>query len=240
MTRQHHYYEGSRVLDRDALFNDNVELVVRIVNHLSSGLPAGIQRDDLVQVGLIALYEASKAYRDDSEAAFNTYATIRIRGSIIDELRRLNWASRSIQHSQKRLNQAISTLEQRSGRPASEREIAAELCIDLDEYQDLLCQLSGSYLLSLDDDFVDYDTADDSIPADERLHREQIIDLLAVLTDGLPQKEKLVVSLYFVEELSLKEIGMVIDVGESRVSQILTQGLSRLRVRLKNRLEMVL
>ena len=94
--------------------------------------------------------------------------------------------------------------------------------------------------MSLDDDFVDYDTADDSIPADERLHREQIIDLLAVLTDGLPQKEKLVVSLYFVEELSLKEIGMVIDVGESRVSQILTQGLSRLRVRLKNRLEMVL
>ena len=121
MTRQHHYYEGSRVLDSDALFNDNVELVVRIVNHLSSGLPAGIQRDDLVQVGLIALYEASKAYRDDSEAAFNTYATIRIRGSIIDELRRLNWASRSIQHSQKRLNQAINTLEQRSGRPASER-----------------------------------------------------------------------------------------------------------------------
>ena len=126
MTRQHRYYEGSRTLDREALFNDNVELVVRIVNHLSSGLPAGIQRDDLVQVGLIALYDASKAYRDDSEAAFNTYATIRIRGSIIDELRRLNWASRSIQHSQKRLNQAINTLEQRSGRPASEREIAAE------------------------------------------------------------------------------------------------------------------
>lgn len=240
MTRQRHYYEGSSALDRDALFNANVELVVRIVNHLSLGLPVSIQRDDLVQVGLIALYEASKAYREDSEAAFNTYATIRIRGAIIDELRRLNWASRSIQQSHKRLNQAIHVLEQRSGRPASEREIAAELGIDLDEYQDLLCQLSGSCLLSLDDGLVDYDPADESAPVDELLNRKQLVELLAGLIEVLPHKEKLVVSLYFVEELSLREIGQVIEVGESRVSQILTQALSRLRVRFKNKLEMVL
>jgi RNA polymerase sigma factor for flagellar operon FliA len=234
--RDLHEYCGHSVLDRKALFEDNVLLVKRIANHVSIGIPAGVQKDDLVQVGLISLYEAAQNFVDTGVANFRTYATTRVRGAMIDELRRTSWAPRSLQKQQKQISEAVRVLEQREGRPASEREIAEELGLPMAEYLDILQQVSGASLLSIDDEVSGFDVVSGAEGHDAELQKEEILRILAELIEKLPDKEKLVIALYFDEELNLKEIGSVLDVSESRISQILSQALSRLRSRMALRM----
>jgi len=235
--RDLHEYCGHVVMDRKALFEDNILLVKRLASHVAIGLPAGIQKDDLVQVGLIALYESAQSFVDTGVANFRTYATTRVRGAMIDELRRTSWAPRSLQKQQKLISSAVRLIEQREGRPANEREIADELGVSHADYLDTLQQVSGVALLSMDDVLEGFDVASGEAAHDDELQREEILQIVTELIDKLPDKEKLVVALYFDEELNLKEIGSVLEVSESRVSQILGQALSRLRSRMTLRLD---
>ncbi len=227
---------GDHALDRKALFDDNVALVKRIACHLCMGLPAAVQQDDMVQVGLIALYEASQNFVDLGSATFLTYATTRIRGAMIDELRRTSPVPRQLQQQQKRIAAAVNSIEQRSGRPAQEREVAEELGMPLDEYLGVLQDMAGSSLLCLDDVAEALEVSCGSEAQDDVLQREEMLRLLTELIENLPEREKMVVALYFQEELNLKEIGAVLEVSEARASQILSQGLGRMRSRLALRL----
>lgn len=227
---------GGQVLDRKALFEDNVLLVKRIADHLCIGLPAAVQKDDLVQVGLISLYEAAQNFVDSGTASFLTYATMRIRGAMIDELRRTSPAPRKLQQQQKRISAAVNVIEQRNGRPAQEREIAQELGLSLDEYLGLLQDVAGTAVMCLDDVAEALEVACGGATQDETLQQEEMLALLTELIGQLPEREQLVAALYFNEELNLKEIGSVLEVSESRVSQILSQALGRLRSRLSLRM----
>ena len=214
-------------------------LVTRIARHLMARLPPNVVLDDLIQAGMIGLLEAVQKYNPTKGASFETYAGIRIRGAIIDEVRRGDWTPRSVHRNGRRVTEAISAVEARTGRDASDTEVAAELEISVDEYHALLKDSQDSRLFSLDEltentegsqgeQFVSESPSPDGLT--ENTHFKQA---LAEAIGNLPEKEKLVLALYYDEELNLKEIGQVLGVSESRVSQIHSQAAARLRSRLK-------
>lgn len=221
---------------------DYAPLVKRIAHHMMVRMPASVQVDDLIQAGMIGLLEAAQKYDASQGASFETYAGIRIRGAIIDEMRRGDWVPRSVHRNNRKINQAINDIENREGRDASSQEIADALGVSLDEYhamsQDAMC----GRLFSIDDGFNDEETATvDMSDADASLsipHRQVHMDGLrqAVIENikNLGEREQLVLSLYYEEELNLKEIGQVLGVSESRVSQIHSQAALKLRARLQN------
>jgi RNA polymerase sigma factor FliA len=229
-------YAAEISLDRNHLFESHIVIVQKIARKLHAGLPASIQLDDLIQVGLIALYESAQSYKPLDNAAFATYATLRIRGAIIDELRRISWTPRALQHKQKEISAAIRVVEQQSGKPATEADIANFLGISRSDYQNLLSEISLTSVVAIDDVMTESFVSEHDGHYEESLHKAQLIEILADLIDLLPDREKLVISLYFEHDLNLKEIGKVLDLTESRISQILTQGVSRLRARLSSRL----
>ena len=236
--------EQSVQIDKDgseAQLNEVVEryapLVKRIAHHLLLRMPASVQIDDLVQSGMIGLLEAAKKYDITKGASFETYAGIRIRGSMLDEVRKGDWAPRSVHRKSRRVAEAIKSIEARTGKDARDKDIAKELDIDLDSYYAILQDASGSRLFSFDDIMEGDDSAIELAagelpgPADG-LQRDTFKRHLGKAIDGLPDREKLVLALYYDEELNLKEIGEVIGVSESRVSQIHSQAAMRLRARL--------
>ncbi|MEO1037373.1 MAG: RNA polymerase sigma factor FliA [Pseudomonadota bacterium] len=218
----------------DDLVTEHVELVKRIAHHLLGKLPANVDLDDLMQAGLIGLIEAASNYDSTKGASFDTYAGIRIRGAMLDEVRKLDWTPRSVHQKYRHVSMAIQKLEAEMGRSPTEREIAAELSIELDEYQRILADSSSCRLFSIEQPSEHHDTridvADDPDDApDARLAASDLRAAVAAAVHDLPEREQLVLSLYYHRELNLKEIGAILSVSESRVSQIHGQALHRLR-----------
>ena len=207
----------------------HLPLVKRIANHLAVKLPSHIEIDDLIQVGLIGLLKAKEDYQADSGATFSTYATIRIRGAMMDELRARDWLPRSVQKNLGKVAKAVQGAEQRLGRAPADSEVAIELGISLGDYHELLGDVSLARLTPVEDV--------ETVAGDLEPDREVIESLRATaLSDAikeLPEKEQLMMSLYYVDNLNLKEIGLVLEVSESRVSQIHGQAIARLKSRLK-------
>lgn len=230
-------YEANAGTSVAALVAEHQELVRRIAWHLSARLPDSVEVDDLVQSGQIGLIEAARHYKPEGGASFATYAGTRIRGAMLDELRRGDWMPRSVHRNGRAIARAVRAVEGRLGRAASENEIAAELGVSLAEYHGMADAAARGPLLSLDglsaDDEARPDIPDEDSPdALEQLGASGFRKALAEAIDQLPERERQVMGLYYDESLNLKEIGAVLGVSESRVCQIHAQAVVRLRGRL--------
>ena len=215
-------------------------LVKRIAYHMMARLPASVEVDDLIQVGLIGLMDAVSRFDGSQGAQFESYATQRIRGAMLDELREADWLPRHVRQKSRQIETAIHKLEQRNGRAPSEQEISAELGMPIDQYQSMLGDVKCSQLLYYED-FSD----EDSASVLERYLVDGASDPLAVLEDGgfrdsliaaihhLPERERSMMGMYYEQDMNLKEIGAVLGVSESRVCQLHSQAVARLRAQLK-------
>ena len=226
--------------------NDMVEqhapLVKRIACHLINRLPASVQLEDLVQAGMIGLLEASRNYDANQGASFETYAGIRIRGSMLDEIRKNDWAPRSVHRKARMVAEAVREIENEQGRDARDTEIAETLDMPLEDYYKILQDNSYHKVMS----FEDMGTGDDSMLENmsdggpgilDGLQREDMQRIVTEAIASLPERERLVMALYYDDELNLREIGAVMGVSESRVSQIHSQAVIRLQARMTNRSE---
>jgi RNA polymerase sigma factor for flagellar operon FliA len=226
-------YGAKHYSNRNQLFEDNLNLVKAIARHICVRLPPGQQLDDLIQVGMIGLLEASRVYDSTLGASFKSYASIRIRGAIMDELRRQSWVPRSVQQKSRKLSQAIQEVEKREGRAATDREIAAQMNESLSQYGETLQMVTGCTVFSLDDEdnFFEQESSDD-IPFN-LFHDDAVKGKLAEVIGGLPHQEKMVIALYYDKEMNLKEIGEILGISESRVCQIHSQAVGRMRARMQ-------
>lgn len=233
-------YSKKATLSIDAIVEQYGYLVKKIAYHLLARLPDSVDVDDLTQAGMMGLIEAYKRFESTKGASFETYAGIRIRGSMMDEVRKSDWAPRSVRRNGRAVTNAIKELEATLGREVSDTEVAAHMGIAIDEYHEMIQSSMSTQLFSyeemLDSDANNLDnTASDSENAPYSLVEEDgFQNELAKEIDNLPEREKLVLSLYYNDELNLKEIGAVLGVSESRVSQIHSQAAMRLRARLSN------
>lgn len=228
------YRQAALANPDDSLVTKHLELVKRIAHHLLAKLPSSVDLDDLMQAGLIGLIEAASNYNRNKGASFETYAGIRIRGAMLDEVRKLDWTPRSVHQKYRHVSVAIHKLESEMGRSPTEREIAAELGIELDDYHRILADSSSCRLFSIEQPSEHtesrLDIADDlDGEPDSQLVAENAREAVADAISQLPEREQLVLSLYYHREMNLKEIGAVLEVSESRVSQIHGQALHRLR-----------
>ena len=211
------------------LVTRHAELVKRIAYHLAGRLPPSVEIDDLMQAGMLGLLEAASNYAADRGASFETYAGIRVRGAMIDALRKLDWAPRSVHRKARAVATAVQEIERRTGRDARDTEIAERLGVPLGEYYTIVQDAASCRLAALDDAAVTVEGEADPFleTADEEFRQA-----LARTIEGLPEREKLVMSLYYSEGLNLKEIGAVLKVTESRACQLHGQALVRLKARL--------
>lgn len=230
---------GKPPSNRAQVVEAHATLVRRIAHHLAARLPSSVQVDDLIQAGMIGLLEASGKYDGGKGASFETYAGIRIRGAMLDEIRRGDWAPRSVHRNARKVADAIRSVESTTGREANDKDVAAVLGVEIDEYHRILRDASGCRLFSYDE-LVESDDAPEVFnerSAADRFESEAFRRGIVDAIENLPERERLVLSLYYDEELNLKEIGAVIGVSESRVSQILSQCTLRLRSRLADWVE---
>ena len=223
-------YERTPKVGTSVQIEEYAYLVKRIALHMIARLPASVQLDDLMQAGMIGLLEAARKFDGSKGASFETYAGIRIRGAIVDEMRRGDWVPRSVHRNARRITQAMHQLEGRLGREATDTEVAAEMDIPLDEYHTMANDSLSGRLFSLDETLHEEEINTTQISVSEMLQgpaevaqRQALQKDLAQAIEDLPEREKLVLSLYYEEEMNLKEIGLVLGVSESRVSQIHTQ-----------------
>lgn len=232
-------YTAAGQLEKEQLVQRFAPLVKRIAFHLMSRLPASVQVDDLVQNGMIGLLEAIDRFEAGLGAQFETYATQRVRGAMLDGLRENDWLPRSLRREMRRVEAAIHMLEQAAGRPPTEQELADVLAMPLADYQRMLQDARGHHLVYFEDlsgdgdeSFLDRHVGDEETdPA--RLFED--IDLRRRLVDAigeLPEREQLMMGLYYEQDLNLREIGEVMGVTESRVCQLHSQAVARLRARL--------
>ena len=238
------YTETAQVdqMSQDELVVQHAPLVKRIAYHLLSRLPACVQAEDLIQAGMIGLLEAGKNYDPKQGASFETYAGIRIRGSMLDEIRKGDWAPRSLHRRIREISQAIREIEGEQGRDAKDTEVAERLNISLDEYHQALHDASSHQILSFEDLPMKDSGMTEGLSARmqgplESLMEDDLKNILATAIDGLPERERLVMSLYYDEELNLRETGEVLGVSESRVCQIHSQAMIRLKARITMLLE---
>ncbi|MDA7746370.1 RNA polymerase sigma factor FliA [Psychromonas sp.] len=219
--------------DTSDLITRHSELVQKIAYHLMARLPASVLVDDLVQSGMIGLLEAARNFDATKGASFETFAGIRIRGAMIDEMRKGDWVPRSVHKNSRTIASAIDAVEKQTGEDAKEIDIANYLQLSLPEYQQMLSDVNCAKLIAYEDLSNPNDMfAQKSETFDstfDEVSEHQFTQQLAQMIEQLPQREALVLSLYYDEELNLKEIGLIIEVSESRVSQILSQALHRLK-----------
>lgn len=224
---------------QDDLLTRHAPLVKRIAYHLKSRLPANVLVDDLIQAGMIGLLEASRNYDAAQGASFETYASIRIRGAMLDEVRKNDWAPRSVHRKARQVAEAVHEVEHKTGRDARDHEVAAVLGLNLEEYHHIVQDACAHRLFSFDDLGEDEQSvveslADRSQNPFEGLEDEDLHRVLTEAIEALPERQRLVLSLYYDEELNLREIGEVLEVSESRVSQILSQALLRLQTHMRH------
>ncbi|MGH1485026.1 MAG: RNA polymerase sigma factor FliA [Cellvibrionaceae bacterium] len=234
-------YEQSGQLSNQPVVEDYAPLVKRIAQHMMVRMPASVQLEDLLQAGMIGLLEASQKYDASQGASFETYAGIRIRGSIIDEMRKGDWVPRSVHRNARQINQAMADVEAREGRDATSAEVAEQMGVDINEYhamsQDAVCGRLFSIEESFNDEESFIENATQSSAAfstpHSQTHRDILKESMVKAIQELPERERMVLSLYYDEELNLKEIGQILGVSESRISQIHSQAALRLRSRLQ-------
>ena len=213
----------------DALLREHLPLVQRIARRLKARLPDTIELDDLLQVGLMGLLRARESYDASQGASFATYAGIRIKGAMLDEIRAHDWLPRSVQSRFRQVAEAIERAEARLGRPAQDREIADELGLPLDDYQRLAAELACARMTPIEDSVEAAQAEADAANPYEQVGAAGSRAALAQAIERLPERERLMMSLYYTEDLNLREIGAVLGVSESRVSQLHGQALARLR-----------
>lgn len=214
-------------------------LVKRIAHHLLARLPAIIQADDLIQAGMIGLIEAARNFDEKKGATFVTYAGIRIRGAMLDEIRKGDWAPRSVHKNSRRVAQAMREVENKTGRDARDIDVAHTLGVTLEEYHQIIQDSNSSKIFAFEDlgvneEAIDCPTNNPITGPLEGLQRDDFKHKLSKEIEKLPEREKLVLALYYDEELNLREVGEVLGVSESRISQIHSQAMLRLKSRLVN------
>ena len=235
-------YAEAQAFDSQENLDGNIAeytpLVKRIAYHLMSRLPPSVQQDDLVQAGMIGLLEALRNYDASQGASFQTYARIRVRGAMLDEIRKNDWAPRSVHRKARMVAEVVREIENKTGRDARDQEIAEALDVSLEEYHRLLQDASGHRVFSYDELGVESTGGAESMSGGgiqgplEGLQSEDFKRSLAEAIAGLPERERLVMTLYYDEELNLREIGSVLGVSESRVCQIHSQAVIRLQSRM--------
>lgn len=230
-------------LDREALIRQYVPLVQRLAHHMIAKLPPNVELDDLIQVGMIGLVDALSRFEESHGVQFETFATQRIRGAMLDELREGDWMSRGSRKSQKQIEQAMHRLEHRLGRTPLESEIAAELQMPLPEYQALLGRVRGTQLVYLEDigasaddeeGFLDRHVADEEADPMSLLKDQRLRSALVAAIETLPERERYIMGMYYEQDMNLKEIAAVLGVTESRVCQLHSQSIARLRAKMRN------
>jgi RNA polymerase sigma factor for flagellar operon FliA len=230
---------------RDFFVKQYAPLVKYVAGKVAIGMPHNVEFDDLVGFGVFGLFDAIEKYDPAKHVKFKTYAVTRIRGSIFDELRSIDWVPRSVRQKSREVEDTIRSLESRLGRSASDEEIARAMSMEVEEFQSLILKISSTSILSLND--VWYSGEDDdqisivesiesptSLNPDTIVEREEIKRVIVEAINELPEKEKKVLILYYYEDLTLKEIGHVLGVTESRISQLHTKAIMRLRSKLTN------
>ena len=232
-------YNAAGQINKDQLVQRFAPLVKRIAYHLMARLPSSVQVDDLVQNGMMGLLDAINRFEAGMGAQFETYAAQRIRGAMLDGLRENDWLPRSLRRDFRRIEMAIAQLEQQHGRAPSEQELAAALDMTLADYQKMLQDARGHQLISFEDlvedgdeDFLERHLTDHSAEPSKILEDESLRRLLVDGIEALPEREKLMMALYYEQDLNLREIGEVMGVTESRVCQLHTQVVARLRARI--------
>jgi len=233
-------YKQTDMLDKGAAIEKFSPLVKRMAHHMLAKLPPSVQLDDIIQAGLIGLMDAINRYQDNHGTQFETYATHRIRGAMLDELRGNDWLPRGLRRSLREVEGAIARLEQRLGRPPNEREMAKEMGVSLKEYQELLQEARGYQLFHIEDfasdeeNFLDRNCPDETSNPLERLQDARMREALVQAIGLLPEREKLLMGLYYDKELNFREIAAVLEVSESRVCQLHSQAVARLRGKIKD------
>ena len=235
-------YTAKGQLDRDAQIRQHVPLVRRIAHHMIAKLPPNVELDDLIQVGMMGLSEALSRYEAAQGVQFETFASQRIRGAMLDELREGDWMSRSSRKSQKDIEHAVQRIEQKLGRSPLESEIAQELGMSLDDYQSLLGKVRGTQLVYLedmgrgdddDDSFLDRHVADSEADPMAVLRDQRLKASLVAAIKTLPEREQYIMGMYYEHDMNLKEIAAVLGVTESRVCQLHSQAIARLRTKMR-------
>ncbi|RZJ07739.1 MAG: RNA polymerase sigma factor FliA [Rubrivivax sp.] len=229
-------------LDNNTLIKQYSPLVRRLAHQMIAKLPANVEVNDLIQVGLIGLNDALSRFDAEQGVQFETFATQRIRGAMLDELRGGDWMSRGTRRQQREIEVAVHKVEQKLGRAPREDEIAAEMGLPLTEYQDLLSKVRGTQLVYLEDmsgddgdnDYLDRHVADDNANPVAMLQDQRMREALVAAIKNLPEREQFVMSMYYEHDMNLKEIAAVLKVTESRVCQLHSQSIARLRVKLRD------
>lgn len=230
---------------RDTLIKQYAPLVKYVAGKISVGMPQNVDFDDLVGFGVFGLFDAIEKFDPEKHVKFKTYAVTRIRGAIFDELRSIDWVPRSVRQKTREIEDTIQTLEADLGRSASDNEVAKAMNMSLEQYNQMVLKVRGTSILSLNDVWFTGDDSDkvsiqDSIESPVSLQPESIAEkdeirrVIVQAINELPDKEKKVLVLYYYEDLTLKEIGKVLEVTESRISQLHTKAIMRLRAKLTN------
>jgi RNA polymerase sigma factor for flagellar operon FliA len=235
------YTATGKTDNTDEMLDKHATLVKKLAYQLKSKLPASVELDDLIQAGMMGLLDAVNKYEESHGAQFETYASQRIRGSMLDELRSADWLPRSIRKNMREVETAISQLEQKLGRSPNESEVAKNLSLSLEGYYEKLTHCSGHQLVYYEDfhdaeskgeHFLDRFVKDESNPMQSLLDhdfKEAVVDAI----EHLPEREKVLMGLYYEQEMNLKEIGAIMNVSESRVCQLHSQAVGRVRATLK-------
>lgn len=240
-------YTAQGNIEKSHLLKQHQPMVRRIALQMMSRLPASVELDDLIQAGMLGLLDASNRYEDNRGAKFETFAGQRIRGAMLDELRANDWGSRGLRQSARRVEKAVQALEHRHGRAPTESEIAQEMGLDLEAYRSLLQEIRGCQLLYVEDfskddsenAFLDLFAKDARVDRyggsdpEEQLLESDLRQQLVAAIKALPERDQLLMSLYYEQELNLREIGAILEVSQSRVCQLHAQAISRLRARLR-------
>jgi RNA polymerase sigma factor for flagellar operon FliA len=248
------YKRGAQIAmsheERNAMVEEYLPLVKYIASRIAGRLPSHIELDDLINSGIIGLIDAIEKFDPTRKIKFKTYAEFRIKGAILDELRALDWVPRSTRQKASRIERAFAKLEAKLGRVASDHEIVEYLGISMDEYHQMIVDARGISLISLDElrsdsgdesferNLLEFLTDPSAVDPAELLNLDQVYRIVAESIDMLPEKERLVISLYYYDELTMKEIGEILEITESRVSQIHTKAILRLRGRLQKNIEL--
>ncbi|KGM41916.1 flagellar biosynthesis sigma factor [Aquabacterium sp. NJ1] len=234
-------YTAKGRLEIDAMLRQYSPLVRRLAHQMIAKLPANVEIDDLIQVGMIGLTDALTRFDAGQGVQFETFATQRIRGAMLDELRGADWLSRGTRKQQRDIEGAVHRLEQRLGRAPHESEIASEMGMTLGDYQEMLGKVRGTQLIYLEDmsgedgdnDYLDRHVTDEGNDPLSLLQDHRMRHALVEAIKNLPEREQYVMSMYYEQDMNLKEIAAVLGVTESRVCQLHSQSIARLRVKLR-------